>query len=387
MGADVLSQVERRWPKHHHELGPCLVWTGVQVQGRPYGRMYDPSLKSSGPSHLVVWRRVYPAKPIRKGWTVDHLCGVTLCQRPDHLELVTRAENTRRWHQRARMAAAPAETPKAAPCFAVALFAGIDRPLVQAKTLTLDELVAMLTRFEVLGDKHRGRCWSPTRYADSATSRSNAGVTSVSCLVFDLDRVPPDPHRLEHVCRIGHTTWSHRPESPRWRVAIPIAQPVLSTSWADVWQRARAALCPEADPVCKDPSRAYWLPSHPAEVAPESRYHPGPQLDPRTLPELPPDQRPELRRSPSTRRSHPAHATDRHRGEAYMASVIASLEGVAPGGRNDALNRAAWTLGRWIGSGALEQSDVEDALYAVATRNGLVADDGARQCGQPSGVA
>jgi hypothetical protein len=70
-----------------------------------------------------------------------------------------------------------------------------------------------------------------------------------------------------------------------------------------------------------------------------------------------------------------------------MASVIASLEGVAPGGRNDALNRAAWTLGRWIGSGALEQSDVEDALYAVATRNGLVADDGARQCGQPSGVA
>jgi hypothetical protein len=52
MGADVLSQVERRRPKHHHELGPCLVWTGMQVQGRPY-----------------VWRRVYPDKPIRKGWT------------------------------------------------------------------------------------------------------------------------------------------------------------------------------------------------------------------------------------------------------------------------------------------------------------------------------
>ena len=94
--AALKTGVVRRWPKHRHELGPCLVWTGVQVQGRPYGRMYDPQLKRSGPSHLVVWRRVYPDKPIHKGWTVDHLCRVTLCQRPDHLELVTRAENTRR---------------------------------------------------------------------------------------------------------------------------------------------------------------------------------------------------------------------------------------------------------------------------------------------------
>jgi hypothetical protein len=39
---------------------------------------------------------------------------------------------------------------------------------------------------------------------------------------------------------------------------------------------------------------------------------------------------------------------------------------VAPGGRNAALNHAAWTLGRWIAAGALEQRDVEDALYAAA---------------------
>jgi hypothetical protein len=46
---------------------------------------------------------------------------------------------------------------------------------------------------------------------------------------------------------------------------------------------------PEADPACKDPSRAYWLPSRPAGVAPETGYHPGPLLDPRTLPQLPPE--------------------------------------------------------------------------------------------------
>ena len=47
---------------------------------------------------------------------------------------------------------------------------------------------------------------------------------------------------------------------------------------------------------------------------------------------------------------------------------------------HDALNHAAWTLGRWIAAGTLEQTDVEDALYAAAEHNGLVADDGERQC-------
>ncbi len=63
-----------------------------------------------------------------------------------------------------------------------------------------------------------------------------------------------------------------------------------------------------------------------------------------------------------------------------MASVIDSLEVAAPGGRNAALNRAAWTLGRWVAAGALELTEVEDALYDAAEQNGLVADDGDRQC-------
>jgi hypothetical protein len=52
---------------------------------------------------------------------------------------------------------------------------------------------------------------------------------------------------------------------------------------------------------------------------------------------------------------------------------------VGPGGRNNALNQAAWTLGRWVAAGALDQVDVEDELYAAAEVNGLVADDGQRQ--------
>ena len=71
---------------------------------------------------------------------------------------------------------------------------------------------------------------------------------------------------------------------------------------------------------------------------------------------------------------------DRRRAEAYMDGVIRKLETATRPGRDNALNGAAWTLGHWVAAGALEQREVEDALCAAAIRNGLVSDDGDRQC-------
>jgi hypothetical protein len=105
-------------------------------------------------------------------------------------------------------------------------------------------------------------------------------------------------------------------------------------------------------------------------------------LDPLTLPALPLEQTHvgELRRSPLARVVRRMTDSDRRRGEAYVSSVIDGLEATGPGGRNDALNHAAVTLGRWIAAGALVQANVEDELYAAAEVNGLVSDDGERQC-------
>ena len=58
--------------------------------------------------------------------------------------------------------------------FAIALFAGIGQPAVVQKTVSVGELRTMLVTFEILNDKHRGHCWSPTKYADGATTRGNA---------------------------------------------------------------------------------------------------------------------------------------------------------------------------------------------------------------------
>ena len=45
-----------------------------------------------------------------------------------------------------------------------------------------------------------------------------------------------------------------------------------------------------------------------------------------------------------------------------------------------AVSATAWTLGHWVAAGAIDRAAVEDALYAAAERNGLVVDDGERQC-------
>jgi hypothetical protein len=129
------------------------------------------------------------------------------------------------------------------------------------------------------------------------------------------------------------------------------------------------------------PSHAYWLPSHSGGVTAKTTCHDGLLVNPSTLPALPAEPaRPELQRTPTAKVLRRATDSDRRRSEANMASVIDNLEATAPGGRNAALNGAAWTLGRWVAAGALEQADVDDDLYGAAEVNGLVGDDGERQC-------
>jgi HNH endonuclease len=102
MGADILAKVERRWPRRKHELGPS--WCGAMARrsSRPRGASTAAitTQRSSAQMRRIEWCGGVATARSPKGLTVDHLCRITLCQRPDHLELVTWAENTRRRHQR-----------------------------------------------------------------------------------------------------------------------------------------------------------------------------------------------------------------------------------------------------------------------------------------------
>lgn len=77
----------------------CWNWTGFAQNPGPdvYGRIlwYRPDGKGrSTLAPRLAFEFVYG--PLEANMTIDHHCTNTLCVRPDHLELVSRAENSRR---------------------------------------------------------------------------------------------------------------------------------------------------------------------------------------------------------------------------------------------------------------------------------------------------
>lgn len=90
----VLSPVEYAEEDRGYET-PCWIWQkGVDHKGSEsaYGRKWHEGRYH--PAHRFYYERQYG--PLPAGLAPDHLCKVTLCVRPDHLEPVTTTENNRR---------------------------------------------------------------------------------------------------------------------------------------------------------------------------------------------------------------------------------------------------------------------------------------------------
>jgi HNH endonuclease len=70
------------------------------VKKGPYGRMYDATIGRTDYVHKIVWRRCHGAIP--SGPDVDHECNVALCERPGHMQLLSKSGNTLcRWAETA----------------------------------------------------------------------------------------------------------------------------------------------------------------------------------------------------------------------------------------------------------------------------------------------
>ena len=74
----------------HPQLGTCWRFTGTTT---PYGRI---AKAQDSYTHRLGWKLL--RGPIPEGKELHHRCGVYACWNPDHLELVTHAEN--QWHLR-----------------------------------------------------------------------------------------------------------------------------------------------------------------------------------------------------------------------------------------------------------------------------------------------
>lgn len=81
---------ERLWAKvskSPDEHG-CWEWQGACVTNG-YGQMHANGRKRS--THRLAWELEHG--PIPSGMKIDHICGNRKCLRPNHLRLVTHAEN------------------------------------------------------------------------------------------------------------------------------------------------------------------------------------------------------------------------------------------------------------------------------------------------------
>jgi hypothetical protein len=85
----------RREPRYEVSETGCWNWKGY-VLNSGYGG-YSGHL-----AHRYFWEQVHG--PIPPKMTIDHLCQNKLCVNPDHMEVVTNAENVRR-SKRARLTA------------------------------------------------------------------------------------------------------------------------------------------------------------------------------------------------------------------------------------------------------------------------------------------
>lgn len=73
------------------DVGVCWEWTAT-VEGTGYGRVWFDGKNEY--AHRHVYEQL--VGPIPPGMQLDHLCRNRSCCNPDHLEIVTHAENVRR---------------------------------------------------------------------------------------------------------------------------------------------------------------------------------------------------------------------------------------------------------------------------------------------------
>ncbi len=128
------------------------------------------------------------------------------------------------------------------------------------------------------------RLWSPALYRPGADKRGSESVTHVSCLVLDYDDGTPIADASvtwSSWFHLVHTTWSHTPEHPKFRLVMPLAFPVPAEDWSKVWSWAEEVARFEIDPSMKSPAANYALPAVPHRAWPREAFsRPGAILDP-----------------------------------------------------------------------------------------------------------
>ena len=101
--------------------------------------------------------------------------------------------------------------------------------------------------------------------------RSSEAVIDVHLAVLDYDdgsRIEDEVERWKDHAFVLHTSWSHRPEHHKFRIALPLVWPISREVWPRMFEFLRVKTCGRIDPQTKNPDRLFFLPAVPGPDAP-----------------------------------------------------------------------------------------------------------------------
>ena len=111
-----------------------------------------------------------------------------------------------------------------------------------------------------------GTAWSPVSFIRGST-RKKENVEHIYMAVLDVDDGTPYETLLERFSGfsyLAHSSFSHKSEHHKYRVIVPLAEPVHASEWDSVWARFNQFAGGKNDASVKDASRLYFMPGHPA---------------------------------------------------------------------------------------------------------------------------
>ena len=92
--AEISEKVVERFDRFVVVTPWCDVWTGATTKGRgSYGRFRIGATTYA--AHRVAYV-IATGQDVPAGTVLDHVCGVTECVNPEHLDMVTQGENVKR---------------------------------------------------------------------------------------------------------------------------------------------------------------------------------------------------------------------------------------------------------------------------------------------------
>ena len=150
-------------------------------------------------------------------------------------------------------------------------------------TCDIDTLAkALLTPVAIGRQKSEVPLWSPTTFIGN--KRSGANAISLDCLVYDIDDglTQFDTWRMfAKYTLLAHTSYSHKPQHHKYRIILPLAEPVPAQDWDrastaanELWRAIVGRGAPDQSAL-HDRGRAYYRYTHPhTPYDPDHPLHP-----------------------------------------------------------------------------------------------------------------